>query len=624
MLHSLAGLPSPVEVLNMRRHRFLTLIALNIMITQSTLTAASPNVLIFLTDDQGWDDVGFHNNGDIETPFLDALAERAVQFANFTVHPVCAPTRASLLTGRHHLRTGVTHVHGGKDYLHPDEVTLADWFRANGYTTGMWGKWHSGKTTGYLPWERGFDEAYMADLYAHRDGGGLLNGKRMETTGWTTDALADMCIDFIRRHADRPFVAFVPFLAPHTPLVAPDALVRKYRDKGLNESLSTAYAMIGQVDSAIGRILGSLDDLDIRENTIVLFLSDNGPQYLGEERMSPTDYTRRYKSGMRGHKGSMWENGIKVPFLVSWPKRFPPAIVKRAADVHDILPTLIELCDLRKVPENILPMDGRSVMSYLEDGTDLPPKQSVIFSNIGWGPVKDAHYKWPDWQREEFRPIRPEVGAIQPFEDQLLTLRGERYKLLRHTDYSPGAPEAVDDEVLVDLGEDPLETENRATALPDRTSALRNELRDWFAKARKEPHAWHTPRFAIGPGTTNIIYLHAPAQQLGDIWTDGIWSRGWDQPGDGGEYLIRVTQAGSYALRTKVRGHSDNSFWLDLRIDGHAAGRIPVSSGDAFTGSLTLPVGDHLLQVTRAGNAGAETGAVEGLMFLELRQNPEG
>lgn len=576
----------------------------------------SPNVVLILTDDQGWDDVGFNANPLVDTPCLDSLAGESVRFSNFYVHPVCAPTRASLLTGRHYLRTGVAHVHGGRDYLHPDEVTMAQWFKANGYTTGMWGKWHSGKSTGYLPWERGFDEAYMARLYQHLNGGGELNGKPVETVGWTTDAVTGMAIDFITRHKDQPFLAYVPYLAPHTPLLAPDELVAKYQSRGMGSSLATAYAMIEQVDSGIGRIMTALDELTLRDNTIVIFLSDNGPQYFGTERMSPADYARRSGSGMRGHKGSMWENGIKVPFLVSLPGRFATHTVDRIADVHDILPTLIDLCGLHNAPAGALPFDGRSIVPYLQGHDTLPPKESVIFSNIGWGPVKDEHYEWPDWERREYLPIPEEERANILFSDQLIGLRDERYKLLRHPDYSPGAPAAVANEVLVDLNADPREMVNLlADNEQQRSSAMRDKLEAWFNEVRSGPHAFHIPRFCIGPATTNIVYLHAPLRQSGGVWNGGIWSYDWKIPGDGGEYLVHVTEAGTYSMEIKSRNQAGEPVWLEFLLDGTPIHEAAFSQDNPSLGSITLPAGNHVLSIRRANRPG---GTVEGVMLIEF------
>ena len=202
-----------------------------------------PNFLLLLADDMGWDDLSLHGNTFIETPNLDRFAKESVQFSRYYVNPVCAPTRASLLTGRHFLRTGVSHVHGGKDFLALDEITAADVLKDNGYRTGMWGKWHSGKTEGYFPWQRGFEEAYMAGLYQHRNNQGLLNGEPIEHKGWTTDVLVDYAIDFMQRHQNEPFFAYVPFLSCHAPLDARHERIDDYMQKGISRSLAMVYAM---------------------------------------------------------------------------------------------------------------------------------------------------------------------------------------------------------------------------------------------------------------------------------------------------------------------------------------------------------------------------------------------
>ncbi|MEE9463814.1 MAG: sulfatase-like hydrolase/transferase, partial [Bacteroidales bacterium] len=203
-----------------------------------------PNIILIQADDLGWDDLGIHGNRLIETPNLNSLAGESVRFSQFYVTPVCATTRAALLTGRHFLRTGVSHVHGGKDFLHLDETTIADVMKDAGYVTGMWGKWHSGKTDGYFPWERGFDEAFMARLYDYYDNEGSYNGESLQTEGWITGVLTDMAIDFMKDHREVPFFAYLPYLTCHAPLDAPRHYVEKYLGKGLSENLAMLYGMV--------------------------------------------------------------------------------------------------------------------------------------------------------------------------------------------------------------------------------------------------------------------------------------------------------------------------------------------------------------------------------------------
>jgi len=561
-----------------------------------------PNVVLILTDDMGWGDLHIHGNKIIETPRLDRLGNESVRFDNFYVHPCCAPTRAALLTGRHFLRTGVRHVHGGGDFLHRGEVTMAQWFKANGYATGMWGKWHSGKTTGYYPWERGFDQAYMADLYQHRDAGGLMNGTRINTPGWTTEVLTDMALNFIEQHKDGPFFAYVPHLAPHAPLVAKDELVQKYRQRGLGKDMASVFAMNEMVDQSVGRIIDKLDELKLTGNTIILFMSDNGPQYLGDT-CSSQDYAARYPVALKGHKGSMWENGIKVPCFVRLPGRFKPRRVKRLADVQDVLPTLIELCGLDKRPAGALPMDGRSVARYLEGRDDLPPKASVIFSNPGWPPVKAAgKHPWPDWQRQEYAPVPEDCKAGLDFCRQLAGLRTEEFKLLRNPGYAEGMPQAVAHEVLVNMCTDPLENRNLAAADPARATALRTQLDAWFATVKKEPHAYAPPCFEIGPGTTGIVYLYGMSRRLGGAVNFGLDTKCWEKPGDGGDYQIHVSKDGAY--RAALSGEIKGNLAFALALDGKPLHQAAVSEGGMKLGTMRLPAGSHTLSVTRSGGEG--------------------
>jgi uncharacterized sulfatase len=568
-----------------------------------------------LTDDQGWDDLGCHGNPLIETPNLDRLAGRSVQFENFYATPVCAPTRAGLLTGRHYLRTGVCHVHGGRDFLHPGEVTMAEWFRANGYATGMWGKWHAGKTTGYFPWERGFDEAYMAQLYRHRDSIGEFNGEARRHEGWTVDTLTDYALDFIGRHRDRPFFAHLPYLTVHTPLAAPEELVEKYRRQDLSRPLALAYAMIDQLDTALGRLLAGIDALGLAENTVVVFLSDNGPQYLGADEMRPEDYAKRYPSGMKGHKGSMWENGIRVPCFVAWPGRFPARQAERLADIYDLLPTFIDLCGLTTPPPGALPFDGRSIRTYLEGDDNLPPKRHVIFSNLGWPPLKAAA-DLPRIEHEEYRPVAPAEKPSLPFGPQLMGLRTEAHKLLRHPGRAEGAPAAIDGEVLVDMVADRIENVNLAARERDLAETMRQDLAAWFEEVKTEPHAYHVPRFAVGPGTSNVLYFYAPQRRLGQAWNGGLASFGWTSSGDGGEYLIQVAATGRYRLSLAGAHIVGEGAWLSLEADGLPVLRAWAEDGDGDLGTVDLTAGDHTLRITVAEATPA--GSIDRLVALRF------
>lgn len=552
-----------------------------------------PNVILVLTDDQGWDDIGLHGNKYIETPRLDALGRESVQFANFYVAAVCAPTRTSLLTGRHFLRTGVAHVHGGKDFIHPDEILLGELFQQAGYRTAMFGKWHSGKTTGYFPWERGFDEAYMAQLYQHRDSHGEFNGQPRQHTGWTVDTLTDYALQFIEQNRSRPFFLFLPYLTVHAPLVAPDELVAKYRAKGLGETLAQIYAMIDQLDGNIGRILDALDRHQLADDTIVVFLSDNGPQYFGDKLLA-RDLAIRYASGYKGHKGDMWENGIKSPLFVRWPKRFQPHTVQRLTDVCDLFPTLLGLCGIKL---QHVKLDGRNVSPYL-DGNEksLPPKESFIYVNPAWPPHEHAPGQHCEIHAHEYDPVPPEAKPRLPAPEQWIGLRTEEFKLLQNPGTFAPAPAPIDGRVLIHITEDPKEDRNVLTTFPAVGTQLTARVRAWFDEIKADPHAFHTPVFVIGAGASNVVYLYGPLRMQAGMQNSGLEMTGWGAA----EYQLRVRQAGRYA------------------VTGPDGLRMRVAGGETvLPGVLTLPAGDLVLTVDLPGGT-PPPGKTTALHFRKL------
>jgi arylsulfatase A-like enzyme len=575
-----------------------------------------PNVLLVLTDDQGWDDLGHHGNPWIETPRLDALAGESVEFANYYVAAVCAPTRASLLTGRHFLRTGVAHVHGGKDFVHPDEVMVAELFRDAGYRTGMWGKWHSGKTTGYFPWERGFEEAYMAQLYKHRDSRGRLNGEPVEHTGWTVDTITDYAVDFITRHRDEPFFAFVPYLTVHAPLVAPDELTAKYEAKGLSRALGQTYAMLEQMDAGVGRLLDCLEELDLAQDTVVLFMSDNGPA-VSYGVYTEADRDMRYVNGYKGHKGNMWENGIKSPLFVRWPGRFEPRTVRRLCDVCDIFPTLLEMCGI-DLPEDHPKLDGRSVLPHLQGSEDaLPPKESFIYVDPAWQPHEHEPGEYCHAHAVEYQPVSPERKPGLPFAPQAVGMRTEEYKLMRNPGPVKGAPDAVDGRVLIHIAADPKEDVNAVGDEPGVSEEMGRALEEWFEDMRDEPHSFHTPTFAIGPGTTNVVWLYAPERVHGNVVNGTLAIDGWRAPGDGADYRVEVTRSGRYAVALHCRELRGHSVTLALRIAGERIETQITANGDTEVGTVELPEGRSPvgLEVVATDPEGGEIAGLTALRF---------
>lgn len=576
-----------------------------------------PNFILVLTDDQGYDDVGVNGNRLIETPNVDAFAAKSVQFRQFIVAPVCAPTRAALLTGRQFLRTGVSHVHGGKDFVNTGETLIPQVLKKAGYATGMWGKWHSGKTSGYFPWQRGFDEAYMAALYKHRDNAGMLNGKEVKHTGWICATLTDYAIDFMKRHKDRPFFAYLPYLACHAPLDGPEKLIEKYRRKGLSENLSTLYAMLDNFDSQFGRLLEAVDRLGLAENTIIIFTSDNGPAVIND-LLTDEDREIRYVNKFKGHKGNMWENGVRVPMFVRWKGKTKPAIVDRLVDITDIFPTLLDFAGVEPPADN-KPLDGRSVKQYILGQTErLPEKNYFDYASVGWPPTGRA---WtPEGIKDEYRPVTPEEKQNLKFKEQLLTIRNDRYKLLLNPGKSRGTVEPVDGYVLIDIQNDPLETKNLYLEKPAVAERLKAQLKDFWREVLDEPSSFGAPVFEIGAGRTNLVYAYGPVRIGGELKNAALFLWGFRQPGDWAEYEIDVSTAGRYRLEARYEATNVPNATLQVSTENAATAGALADKEKSVLGILRLQEGRTALRLELVDSANSEKVnlKIESIAFTEV------
>lgn len=359
-----------------------------------------PSVVVILADDQGWGDLSAHGNTNLRTPHIDSLARDGALFERFFVQPVCSPTRAEFLTGRWHPRGGVWNVSTGGERLNLDEKTLADAFRAAGYATGAFGKWHNGSQYPYHPNGRGFVEYYgftsghWGDYFAppldH-------NGQLVTGTGYLTDDLTDHALAFIRANKDRPFLCYLPYNTPHSPMQVPDRFWEKFKDADLKtryagpqpEDLGhtrAALAMCENIDVNVGRVLARLDGLKLADNTIVLYFSDNGPNGW------------RWNGGMRGRKGSTDEGGVRSPLLVRWPGHVRPGTrVSQIAGAIDLLPTLAELTGVK--PVGAKPLDGKSLAPLLL-GKDAEWPDRMLFAHwTGRVSVRTQQYRLDDTGR---------------------------------------------------------------------------------------------------------------------------------------------------------------------------------------------------------------------------------
>ncbi len=342
-----------------------------------------PNVVIFLSDDQGWGDFSVSGNTQIETPNIDGLAEDGAVFNNFYVEAVCSPTRAELLTGRYHQRGGVYSTSAGGERLDLDETTLADVFKGAGYKTAAYGKWHNGMQPPYHPNSRGFDDYYgfcsghwgnyFSPMLEH-------NGEIVQGEGFLVDDLTNHGIQFIESNRDKPFLLYLPFNTPHSPMQVPDRWYEKFAQMDITmpatnaeeediEFTRAALAMCENIDWNVGRVLDKLEELGIAENTIVLYFNDNGPN------------SWRWNGGMKGRKGSTDEGGVRTPLFVKWPAKIKKGVhVEEIASVIDLLPTLTSLAGIEHHIQK--PLDGVSLQPLLLEDD---PKWEERYIVNQWG-----------------------------------------------------------------------------------------------------------------------------------------------------------------------------------------------------------------------------------------------
>ena len=420
------------------------------------LEAAKPNVVVILTDDQGWGDLSLNGNRDLDTPNIDSLARDGAKFDRFFVCAVCSPTRAEFLTGRYHVRGGVYSTSAGGERLDLDELTIADTFKAGGYATGAFGKWHNGMQYPYHPNGRGFEEFYgfcsghWGDYFSppleH-------NGRIVKGEGFCIDDFTDKAMAFIERShkAGKPFFTYLPYNTPHSPMQVPDRWWNKFKSKEIKlrnrdprrenlQHLRCALAMCENIDWNVGRLLKKLDQLGVAENTIVLFFHDNGPNGV------------RWNGGMKGRKGSTDEGGVRSPLVVRWPARIPKGtFVKPITSVMDLLPTLADCAGIKVVSQK--PLDGRSLKPLLIGQKGQWPDRTIMNCWRGKVSARTQRYRLghtgqlfdmvaDPGQRKDISKDQPKMaaqlrGEVEQWKKTVLTELGEdsRPFVIAHPDF---------------------------------------------------------------------------------------------------------------------------------------------------------------------------------------------
>jgi arylsulfatase A-like enzyme len=438
----------------------LIFMALTLVACQTaTESTEKPNILLIITDDQGWGDAGFHNNDTISTPRLDGLADESMVLERFYVSPVCAPTRASLLTGRYHLATGSSWVTHRKEVMRQSEVTMAELLRDNGYSTGLFGKWHNGKQYPHDPIGQGFDhflgftEGHFNNYF---DSKILRNHTEVDFKGYLPDVLTDSAIEYMSNQ-DEPFFCYVSYNTPHGPFQVPDKYFDKYKELGLTDKDASVYGMVENIDENVGRMLDFLEKKGISENTIVIFMTDNGPN------------GRRYNGGFKGWKGHVDDGGIRVPFTLRYPKKGwnTGERIHEMSGHIDLLPTLIGLAGV-EVPLE-LDLHGKDLTSTLN------------------GQPQEDRYFYTHQVRRELDTI---PGAI----------RNNQHALILY-------PERTE---LYDLQKDPYQKNNIKEQFPEVVERMRGEYQNWFDNVTSKGME---PELAE-IGHSNVPFVDLPAQEV--------------------------------------------------------------------------------------------------------------
>lgn len=456
-----------------------------------------PNVLLIITDDQGYGDLRAHGNPKLDTPNLDRLARDAVQFQSFYVSPVCSPTRASLMTGRYNYRTGVVDTYLGRSLMHPDETTIAELLSQAGYRTGIFGKWHLGDNYPLRAMDQGFQESLVLN------GGGIgqpsdpvggqsyfdpmlrHNGRWVQTRGYVSDVITDAAIAFIHKQRRRPFFTYLAFNAPHSPLEVSADKYAKYKRMNLQaedfagpghpvrqnfdpDVTAKIYGMVENIDDNVGRVLATLDHLRLAERTIVIFMTDNGPQQ------------PRYNAGLPGLKGTVHEGGIRAPLFVRWLGAFPPRTVDRIAAHIDLMPTLIELCGVSR-PTNAK-FDGESLVPLLRGEGANWPDRTLFFQ----------------WHRGDAPELHRSFAA-----------RSQRYKLIQPQGNGENKLPPQFGFQLYDMANDPFEQRNVAVAQPEIVTRMTSQYEAWFREvtSRRDYADGGIARISIGSPQENPVRL---------------------------------------------------------------------------------------------------------------------
>ena len=572
--------------------RRLLILWIAMLCASRSLAADRPNILFILTDDQGWWDVGMRGNPDIETPVLDRLSREGVDFTRFYAAPVCAPTRAGLMTGRYCFRTGLYNTRFGGDTLGISEVTIAQMLKQAGYRTGCFGKWHLGKYAPYQPHNRGFDE-FLGHYHGHIDEYDypdqiVHNGRPVEARRYVTDLFTDAAIEFIETSADQPWFCYVPFNAPHSPWVVGtshdgqprgDRYLDKYLKRGLKLREARIYSMIEIIDQNVERLLKTLDERQLTEKTVVLFMTDNG------------GVSKHFKAGLRSNKGSIFEGGVRVPLFVRWPEHFPAGGQVEAQCSHvDLFPTFCELAGVPLPDDRVI--DGKSLVPLLTAGQGQTHHEFVYHAWDRYFPNPDYRWAISD-QRWKLACQVPRTGPAK----RVGATAAPASRTPQKTDWQ-----------LFDLSQDQSEKNNLIAEHPEIAERLRGEFLRWFGDVTDGVEYQPVPIPVGHPDEPLVEIQPSWAKWHGDnieyVFRGYDWDtiEGWKEPREHAVWQLDVQQTGHYEVELSYGRSARGGGTLQIQAGGETIRCSPPATptADVFRrlkiGTLSLKQGPTVLK----------------------------
>lgn len=531
-------------------------------------TTSKPNVVFVLTDDQGYGDLGCHGNPIIQTPNLDKMHGESVRLTNYHVGPTCAPTRAGLLTGHYANSTGVWHTIGGRSLLRKGEVSMADFFAQAGYVTGIFGKWHLGDNYPYRPQDRGFQE-----VVCHA-GGGIGNtadywgNNYFDDTYWTRDgyrAYEGYCTDiwfneglrFIERHKDQPFFCYIPTNAPHSPHLVEPRYSDAYLGETPHEERAKFYGMVTNIDDNFGILRQKLDEWGLTENTILIFMTDNGSA--GGLSVDENQFvTSGHNCGMRGQKGSEYDGGHRVPFFMRWPAGGLTGgrdIDTLTANV-DILPTFIDLCGLDNGHDH--DFDGSSLVPLIQSGD------------------KNQKMEWP-----ERIMVTDSQRLTNPVKWRKSAVMTNRWRL-------------INGQELYDMTVDPGQRRDISAGHPQVVSKLREGYESWWGKVSRQ----FDEEIPITIGDQESKSVVVCSHDWRNENCDCVWNQNQVRAGltYNGYWELDVAHSGTYRFELR-RWPKEEDRLLTEGIPGELVtyGLMSIESG--YGGGVALPITTARLQI---------------------------